>query len=221
MNFLSLSLLDSDKLSLFQRKLVQDDLEWLDGRLTAGEQAAVVKQNKQLNPESDLARQLSSVVTTQLCSTPLVKSFSLIRRVHSFLVSRCNHGDGYGWHVDNPFSKHGRRDISFTVFLSNLDDYEGGGLEIQGVQDTSLFRLPAGHVVMYPSSSLHRVQPVSRGTRYACVGWIESYVQADEDRSLLFNLDAGARGLLARYGRSDELDLIFQSYTNAVRRLSR
>ena len=221
MNFLSLSLLDSDKLSLFQRKLVQDDLEWLDGKLTAGEQAAVVKHNRQLNPESDLACQLSSVVTTQLCSTPLVKSFSLIRRVHSVLVSRCNHGDGYGWHVDNPFSKHGRRDISFTVFLSNLDDYEGGGLEIQGVQDTSLFRLPAGHVVMYPSSSLHRVQPVSRGTRYACVGWIESYVQADEDRSLLFNLDAGARGLLARYGRSDELDLIFQSYTNAVRRLSR
>ena len=221
MNFLSLSLLDSDKLNLFQRKLVQDDLEWLDGRLTAGDQASVVKQNKQLNPESDLACQLSSVVTTQLCSTPLVKSFSLIRRVHSVLVSRCNHGDGYGWHVDNPFSKHGRRDISFTVFLSNLDDYEGGGLEIQGVQETSLFRLPAGHVVMYPSSSLHRVQPVSRGTRYACVGWIESYVQADEDRSLLFNLDAGARGLLARYGRSDELDLVFQSYTNAVRRLSR
>ena len=221
MNFLSLSLLDSDKLSLFQPKLVQDDLEWLDGKLTAGEQAAVVKQNRQLNPESDLACKLSSVVTTQLCSTPLVKSFSLIRRVHSVLVSRCNHGDGYGWHVDNPFSKHGRRDISFTVFLSNLDDYEGGGLEIQGVQETSLFRLPAGHVVMYPSSSLHRVQPVSRGTRYACVGWIESYVQADEDRSLLFNLDAGARGLLARYGRSDELDLVFQSYTNAVRRLSR
>ena len=221
MNFLSLSLLDSDKLSLFQRKLVQDDLEWLDGKLTAGEQAAVVKQNRQLNPKSDLACELNSVVTTQLCSTPLVKSFSLIRRVHSVLVSRCNHGDGYGWHVDNPFSKYGRRDISFTVFLSNLDDYEGGGLEIQGVQETSLFRLPAGHVVMYPSSSLHRVQPVSRGTRYACVGWIESYVQADEDRSLLFNLDAGARGLLARYGRSDELDLIFQSYTNAVRRLSR
>ena len=221
MNFLSLSLLDSDKLSLFQRKLVQDDLEWLDGKLTAGEQAAVVKQNRQLNPESDLACELSSVVKTQLCSTPLVKSFSLIRKVHSVLVSRCNHGDGYGWHVDNPFSKHGRRDISFTVFLSNLDDYEGGGLEIQGVQETSLFRLPAGHVVMYPSSSLHRVQPVSRGTRYACVGWIESYVQADEDRSLLFNLDAGARGLLARYGRSDELDLVFQSYTNAVRRLSR
>ena len=221
MNFLSLSLLDSDKLSLFQRKLFQDDLEWLDGRLTAGDQAAVVKQNRQLNPESDLACELSSVVKTQLCSTPLVKSFSLIRKVHSVLVSRCNHGDGYGWHVDNPFSKHGRRDISFTVFLSDLDDYEGGGLEIQGVQETSLFRLPAGHVVMYPSSSLHRVQPVSRGTRYACVGWIESYVQAEEDRSLLFNLDAGARGLLARYGRSDELDLVFQSYTNAVRRLSR
>jgi PKHD-type hydroxylase len=80
--------------------------------------------------------------------------------------------------------------------------------------------LAPGQVVVYPSSLLHCVQPVESGARFVCVGWIESYVKSMEDRSLLFNLDAGARGLLARHGRSDELDLIFQSYTNAVRRLS-
>ena len=89
-----------------------------------------------------------------------------------------------------------------------------------GGQETQKFRLPAGHILVYPSSMLHCVEPVKSGTRYVCVGWIESYVKSAEDRSLLFQLDAGARGLLARHGRSDELDLIFQSYTNAVRRLS-
>ena len=89
-----------------------------------------------------------------------------------------------------------------------------------GGEETKEFRLPLGHVVVYPSSTLHCVTPVVSGVRYVCVGWIESYIKAPDDRSLLFNIDAGARGLLARHGRSDELDLIFQSYTNAVRRLS-
>ena len=82
------------------------------------------------------------------------------------------------------------------------------------------FRLSPGQIVLYPSSTLHCVTPVLSGVRYVCAGWIESYVKAADDRSMLFNIDAGARGLLARHGRSDELDLIFQSYTNAVRRLS-
>ena len=125
------------------------------------------------------------------------------------------------WHVDNPFSRHGRRDLSFTCFLSDEDSYEGGSLMIKtGGEDTKEFRLPIGQVVLYPSSTLHCVTPVLSGDRYVCVGWIESYVKATEDRSMLFNIDAGARGLLARHGRSVELDLIFQSYTNAVRRLS-
>ena len=89
-----------------------------------------------------------------------------------------------------------------------------------GGEENKEFRLPPGQVVLYPSSTLHCVTPVLSGVRYVCVGWIESYVKAANDRSLLFNIDAGARGLLARHGRSDELDLIFQSYTNAVRRFS-
>ena len=93
--------------------------------------------------------------------------------------------------------------------------------QIQFSQESSTYCLPAGHVLVYPSSSLHRVLPVTSGCRFAFVGWIESYVQAEEDRLLLFNLDAGARGLLSRHGRSEELDLVFQAYANAVRRLSR
>ena len=96
------------------------------------------------------------------------------------------------------------------MFLSDESAYSGGSLEIQGFAESSEFRLPAGHVLIYPSSSIHRVNHITEGVRYVCVGWIESYIKSAEDRALLFGMDAGARGLLARYGRSDELDLIFR-----------
>ena len=221
MNFLTHSLLPVPEVRDFQKRLNAPNLPWHDGRLTAGEQAALVKNNFQLDPNAELTLAICNSITTALTSDPLVKSFSLVRKVHSLLVSRSSAGDSYGWHVDNPFSRHGRRDMSFTCFLSDEGTYEGGSLMIQtGGEETREFRLPPGQIVLYPSSTLHCVTPVVSGVRYACVGWIESYVKSSDDRSILFNIDAGARGLLARHGRSDELDLIFQSYTNAVRRLS-
>ena len=221
MEFLTHTLLPDDEIKDIQQRLLAPDLPWRDGRLTAGDQAAIVKQNHQLAPDSELTISITKRISYALTNDPLIKSFSLIRKVHSLLISRSSSGDSYGWHVDNPFSRYGRRDLSFTVFLSDHDSYQGGSLSIQsGGETTTEFRLAAGQVVVYPSSTLHCVQPVESGTRFVCVGWIESYVKSLEDRSLLFNLDAGARGMLARYGRSDELDLIFQSYTNAVRRLS-
>ncbi|BEV35979.1 Fe2+-dependent dioxygenase [Synechococcus sp. M16CYN] len=197
-----------------------DNLPWLDGRLTAGDHAARVKTNRQLDPTSPLAISIIKIVTNKIISNSLLKSYALIYKVHSILLSRSEIGDGYGWHVDNPFSKYGRRDISFTLFLSNPSEYDGGELVFQSIQTTNSIRLSAGHIILYPSSLLHCVQPILGGIRLVCVGWIESYVQSSEDRSLLFNLEAGAKGLLARHGRSDELDLIFQSYANAVRRFS-
>ena len=220
MEYLTSSLLPADVSVDWQSRLCASDLSWLDGRRTAGEQAALVKQNRQLDPADCLTVQITNAVSEALRSDPLVKSFCLIRKIHSLLVSRFDVGDEYGWHVDNPFTSSGRRDLSFTVFLSDETTYEGGQLEIQNSCENSEFVLPAGHVFIYPSSMSHRVVRVTRGVRFACVGWIESYVRSVEDRSILFGLDAGARGLLARYGRSDELDLIFQTYTNAVRRLS-
>ena len=221
MDFITHSLLPLPEVRDFQQRLSAPNLPWRDGRLTAGDQAALVKNNYQLDPNAELTLEITNCVTSALISDPLVKSFSLVRKVHSLLVSRSSTGDSYGWHVDNPFSRHGRRDLSFTCFLSDDDNYEGGSLMIQsGGEETKEFRLPPGQIVLYPSSTLHCVTPVSSGIRYVCVGWIESYVKSPDDRSMLFNIDAGARGLLARHGRSVELDLIFQSYTNAVRRLS-
>lgn len=201
-------------------RLQDEDLAWIDGRLTAGSHAAAVKSNRQLDPSSELSNHLMGLVRERLSQNPLIKSWSLIRRVHSLIISCSQEGDGYGWHVDNPFTKEGRRDLSFTLFLSDLDDYSGGSLSIQSSQETSRFRLPQGHVLVYPSSSLHSVEPVVSGVRFVCVGWIESYVQSMEDRMLLFNLDSASRGLLSKYGRSDEVDLLFQVYSNALRRLS-
>ena len=220
MDFLTRPILDGVELQQIQDRLASDKLPWRDGKLTAGQQAASVKQNSQLAPDSELTQEIMELVSRKLRDDPLIKSFCLIRKVHSLLVSKSESGDGYGWHVDNPFSKHGRRDLSFTLFLSDESAYSGGSLEIQGFAESSEFRLPAGHVLIYPSSSIHRVNHITDGVRFVCVGWIESYIKSAEDRALLFGMDAGARGLLARHGRSDELDLIFQAYTNAVRRLS-
>ena len=221
MDFITHSLLPLSEVRDFQQRLSAPNLPWRDGRLTAGDQAALVKNNHQLDPNFELTLSISNCITSALTCDPLVKSFSLVRKVHSLLVSKSCAGDSYGWHVDNPFSRHGRRDLSFTCFLSDEETYEGGSLMIQsGGDETREFRLSPGQIVLYPSSTLHCVSPVLSGVRFVCVGWIESYVKAPDDRSMLFNIDAGARGLLARHGRSDELDLIFQSYTNAVRRLS-
>ena len=221
MDFLTHSLLPFPAVCDFQQRLSAPNLPWRDGRLTAGDHAALVKNNHQLDPNAELTLAISNSISSAVKSDPLIKSFSLVRKVHSLLVSRSSAGDSYGWHVDNPFSRHGRRDLSFTCFLSDEDTYQGGSLMIQsGGEETKQFRLPPGQIVIYPSSTLHCVEPVLSGVRYVCVGWIESYVKAPDDRSILFNIDAGARGLLARHGRSDELDLIFQSYSNAVRRFS-
>ena len=221
MDFLTHSLLPDAVVQEFQHSLQAPNLPWRDGRITAGDQAALVKKNHQLDPSAELSHSIINQISSALTTDPLIKSFSLVRKVHSLLVSRSCSGESYGWHVDNPYSRYGRRDLSFTCFLSDEDSYKGGSLIIQtGGMETKEFRLPPGQVVIYPSSMLHCVEPVVSGTRYVCVGWLESYVKSAEDRALLFHLDAGARGLLARHGRSDELDLIFQSYTNAVRRLS-
>ena len=128
-------------------------------------------------------------------------------------------GHRYGSHIDNPYMPSGRSDLSFTLFLDAPEDYEGGELCIQTINKTEKIKLTAGEIIIYPSTKIHSVAEVKDGERHVCVGWIQSYVQNNEDRNFLFGLDAGAKGLLAKHGRSDELDLIFQAYSNILRRL--
>ena len=113
----------------------------------------------------------------------------------------------------------GRSDLSFTVCLSDHNTFKGGCLEVDTVTDSLELELQQGEVVIYPSSTMHRVNQVTSGERIACVGWIESYLKNESDRVTLFQLDTGARGLLAKHGRSEELDLVFLAYTNLLRSL--
>ena len=113
----------------------------------------------------------------------------------------------------------GRADLSFTIFLSNKEDYKGGFLSIESFNSEEKFKLNAGEIIIYPSTYLHSVEEIIDGERLVFIGWIESYVKSIEEREYLFDLDAAARSLLAKYGRSEELDLIFKSYSNLLRRL--
>ena len=133
------------------------------------------------------------------------------------MFTKSTEGMQYGRHVDNSFMSSGRADLSFTIFLNSKDNYDGGELSIECINSEERFKLNAGEIIIYPSTYLHSVIEVTRGDRYVCVGWIESYVKSIEEREYLFDLDAGARSLLAKYGRSDELDLIFKSYSNLLR----
>ena len=107
--------------------------------------------------------------------------------------------------------------MSFTLFISQKDRYTGGELLIENINSEEKFKLNAGEIIIYPSSYLHSVEEVEKGERLVFIGWIESYVRSIEEREYLFDLDAGARSLLAKHGRSDELDLIFKSYSNLLR----
>ena len=111
----------------------------------------------------------------------------------------------------------GRADLSFTIFLAEKSQYEGGELLIENLTSEKKFKLDRGKIIIYPSTYLHSVEKVLNGERIVCVGWIESYIKSIEEREYLFDLDAGARSLLAKHGRSEELDIIFKSYSNLLR----
>ena len=159
------------------------------------------------------------MITKKILGNELIKSFALPKKVHGTIFSRSTRGMKYGRHIDNVYMSSGRADLSFTIFLSSKENYEGGALSIEDFKSEEKFKLDAGEIIIYPSTYLHSVEEVSNGERLVFIGWIESYVKSIEEREYLFDLDAAARSLLAKYGRSDEVDLIFKSYSNLLRRL--
>ena len=219
MDYLTHTLIEEAKAKSLVKKLLTDHSAWQNGKGTAGSHAAKVKKNKQLNKNSELAIESSQDLIRIITKDQLIKSFCLPKRVHGVMFSRTSTGGGYGAHVDNAYMSSGRSDLSFTLFLTDPNLYKGGELCIQTIHGSKDIKLKSGEIVIYPSTSLHSVKNVEEGERFACVGWIQSYIACNEDRSILFGLDAGARGLLAKYGNSAQLDLIFQSYNNLLRRL--
>ncbi|MDC3167840.1 Fe2+-dependent dioxygenase [Prochlorococcus sp. AH-716-D22] len=220
MNYLTHQLLNTQELDLLYKNLEKQESFWEDGKKTAGLHAAKVKNNLQLNRHSDFSRKYSGLISNKILNDPLIKSFALPKRIHGTMFTKSTKGMQYGRHIDNPFMSSGRADLSFTIFISSKNEYEGGELFIEGLNSEKIFKFNAGEIVIYPSTYLHSVQQVLNGERIVFVGWIESYVKSIEEREYLFDIDAGAKSLLAKYGRCDQLDLIFKSYSNLLRVLS-
>ena len=219
MEYLTHSLIDKSEALEITQKLKAENTAWQDGKRTAGSLAAKIKNNFQLDKSSKISNEIKDLVVMKIISNPLLKSFSLPNLIHGVMFTKSLPGNGYGMHVDNPYMPSGRSDLSFTLFLNEPENYEGGSLCIQTINETKQIKLSAGEMIIYPSTKLHSVSQVEKGERFVCVGWIQSYVQNNEDRDFLFGLDAGAKGLLAKHGRSEELDLVFQAYSNLLRRL--
>ena len=217
MNYLACPLLINQEIKTLKENLSSDKSDWEDGKKTAGILASQVKNNLQLNRNSDNSKQLTGFIINKLLSNTLIKSFALPKKIHGVMFTKSSKGMRYGRHVDNAYMSSGRADLSFSIFLNKKNSYGGGELIVENINTENKFKLNEGEIIIYPSTYLHSVEEITSGERLVCVGWIESYVKSIEEREYLFDIDAGARGILAKHGRSDELDLIFKSYSNLLR----
>jgi PKHD-type hydroxylase len=180
---------------------VLDQAEWVDGRVTAGPQSAKAKDNMQLPEGSPAARELGEIILAALGNNPLFLSSALPSRVFPPLFNRYSGGQSFGTHVDNairqiPGTPHRiRTDLSATLFFASPEEYDGGELCVEDTYGLQRVKLPAGHMILYPATSLHHVTPVTRGSRICSFFWIQSMLRDDTQRSLLFDLDLAIQSL--------------------------
>ena len=178
-----------------------DRAEWVDGRVTAGHQSAQVKDNAQLPEGHPVARELGELILGALGDNPLFITAALPLQVFPPLFNRYSGGQSFGNHVDNAIrtvratGHRIRTDLSATLFLSEPGEYDGGELMVEDTYGVHSVKLPAGSMVLYPSTSLHHVRPVTRGARVSSFFWLQSMVRDDGDRTLLFDLDSAIRNL--------------------------
>lgn len=212
-------LLTSEELKFLVESLEQAD--FVDGKTTAGWHAKFVKNNMQLKSEATYGSDLRELVKTALKRNALFQSALQPKIIHSMLFSRYDKGMSYGRHVDNALMGNQeflRSDVSFTLFLSSPSMYEGGELVIESSDGDRTYKLEAGSAIVYPSSTLHQVEPVTEGVRLAAVGWIQSLVRDPNEREILFDLDTTRRSIFAKEGKTIEFDLISKSYANLLRK---
>lgn len=199
--------------------------EWVDGNATSGAGAATVKHNRQLPEDGEATRAAQAEVTAALMDNAAFLSAALPHTVFPPLFNRYGEGEDFGLHVDNAIRFHGgtgariRTDLSCTLFLTDPADYDGGELEIDGRFGKASYKLPAGHMLLYPSTSLHRVTPVTRGERVSCFFWLQSLVADHAAREMLYDLDQSVQALSAERGKTDDEVLRLTAiYHNLVRR---
>jgi PKHD-type hydroxylase len=186
---------------LSQGRQFLESAEWVDGRITAGHQSARTKDNLQIPEDHPAARQLGEMILGALGQNALFISAALPSRVFPPLFNRYTGGQSFGTHVDNAIRQvtgtphRIRTDLSATLFLTHPDEYDGGELVVEDTYGTHSVKLPAGHMILYPATSLHHVRPVTRGARVSSFFWIQSMIRDDGQRTMLFDLDTAIQRL--------------------------
>jgi PKHD-type hydroxylase len=204
------------------RRLLES-AEWVDGRITAGHQGAHVKNNQQLPPDSPVGCQLGNMILEALGKTPLFIAAALPLHVVPPLFNRYSGGQTFGTHVDGairmmPGSRSIRTDISCTLFFVNPDEYDGGELVVEDTYGSTSVKLPAGHMILYPATSQHKVTPVTRGTRLAAFFWVQSMVRDAWERRLLFEMDVAIQRLGAEHPTHPSVVQLTSVYHNLLRK---
>ena len=214
--------LGKEEVADFRR--IMDAEAWEDGRSTAGAQSAEVKKNDQLPPDSPVARELGQRVVRALAANSLFVSAAVPLHIFPPLFNSYQPGQFFGEHVDNCIRGDNltglriRTDLSATLFLSEPDEYDGGELVIDDYYGSQRVKLPAGHLVLYPSTSLHMVTPVTRGVRVCSFFWLQSMIRDAHARRMIFDMDNAIQELVTRLGRNDpEVRKLTNIYHNVIR----
>ena len=195
---------------LIKCREILNHAEWIDGKLTAGSQAINVKSNLQLSENSEELKILRNIITQALRTNPLFISAALPNHIISPFVNRYENSASYGNHVDNSIlydatvGKNFRTDVSSSLFFTDPDEYEGGEMVIEDTFGLHEVKLPAGDLILYPSTSLHRVEPVTKGVRMVSFMWTQSMVRSAWKRNILFELDNTIQSLRLKYGETQE-----------------
>jgi PKHD-type hydroxylase len=199
-----------NKEQLIKCREILNKAEWIDGKLTAGSQAINVKSNLQLSENSEDLKILREIIIQALRTNPLFISAALPNHIISPFVNRYENGGAYGNHVDNSIlyditvGKNFRTDVSCSLFFTDPEEYEGGEMVIEDTFGTHEIKLPAGDLILYPSTSLHRVEPVTSGVRMVSFMWTQSMIRSAWKRSILFELDNTIQSLRSKYGETEE-----------------
>jgi PKHD-type hydroxylase len=207
-----------------QCRQMMETADWVDGRVTAGHQSALTKDNLQLPEDHPAARKMGDLILAALQRNQLFMAAALPLKVFPPLFNRYQVGQAFGTHIDNAIRQargtphRVRTDLSATLFLSQPDEYDGGELLVEDTYGVHNVKLPAGHLILYPASSLHHVRPVTRGERLASFFWVQSMVRDDGQRTLLFDLDMAIQGISQEMPDHRSAVQLTGIYHNLVRR---
>ena len=214
-----------DKAEVARVRAIIDVAEWIDGNATSGHQSRLAKNNMQLPEGGPAAKEAGRLVLDALGRSPLFIAAALPLKIFPPLFNRYQGGESFGTHVDNAVRIHRgtdfrvRSDLSATLFLEEPDAYDGGELVVEDSLGVHATKLPAGHLLLYPASSLHKVEPVTRGVRTASFFWIQSMVRDDAARTILFDLDRSIQAIATDRGQEDgEIIRLTGVYHNLLRR---